>query len=95
MSVERGRAGVVEGEDAAEGPVFVGGRDQRIRRIRERLRSKIVAVFNHQLEAAGSTQTLDGRRVDDEDEGVLDDGQALAHGRQNRRRIHAGNVVTV
>ena len=81
VSVERGRAGVEECEDPRESRVFIGGRNQRFRRISQRLRSAIVAVFYHQLEAAGRTQTLDGRRIDGENKSIFDDGQALTHRR--------------
>jgi hypothetical protein len=52
VGIERGRARVVEGEDAGERRILVGGRYQCIRRIGEGLRPEIVAVLNHQLETA-------------------------------------------
>ena len=40
VGIEGGRAGIVEGEDAGEGRILVGGRDQRVGRIGEGLRAR-------------------------------------------------------
>ena len=76
-----------------EGRILVGRRDERVGRIGEGLWSVIAAVLDHQLEAARRTQALDGRRIDHDDNGVLDAGQALAHSRQHRRGVDAGDVL--
>src|SRR6202011_2266709 len=69
VGIEGGRARVVESEYAGERWILVGGRNQGIRCIGEGLRPKIVAVLDHQLEAASGAQTLHPGRVDHEDEG--------------------------
>ena len=95
VGVERRRAGIVEGEDPCEGRILVGRRDQRVGRIGEFLRRMIAAILDHQLEATGRAQALDGRRIDHDDDGVLDAGQGGAHSRQHRRGIDARDVVAV
>ena len=43
--------------------ILVGRRDQGVRRLGEGLRPEAAAILEHQLEAAGGAQALDGRRV--------------------------------
>ena len=92
---ERRRTGVVEREDAREVGILVGCRDQRVGRSGKFLRRVVAAILDHQLEATGGAQSLDGRRIDDDDDGVLDAGQGRANLRQHRRGVDARNVVAV
>ncbi len=95
VCVQERRSRVVEREYAAEGRILVRCHDQLVCRVRQSLGTEVVAVLQHQLEPAGAAEALDRRRLDDEDVGVLDDGETLAHFRQHLGCVHALDVLAI
>ncbi len=55
----------------------------------------IAAILHHQLEPTGCTQPLHGRRINHDDNGVLDASQRSAHSRQHRGRSDARHMFSV